>query len=335
MLVRKSVLFCLLSLVMQCLCAQNVDYSVVSVPEEKGLDFMQVTTPNDYVYMPTVKRSSLPFVKSSKNNLSWLSGRVIDVSADGKSIAYISERNKETNVFIKELGKQGGSIQRTNRSNIVDFSYSPDGTLICFSEKRGNTNQIFQTSATSGYSCRQITSGNQDYSPVYSSDMKHIFFSRQERNNFSIWSYDIQNNFLSNYTGGINPYPILKTNSFFCSRMNVEGRGEIWRINYETGVEESIISDRDRSFTSPTVSPDGEWIMFVGSSKVSINPKSTYMNLDVFVARVDGRDFTQITYHAADDLSPTWSKDGNYIYFISQRGNMEGIANIWRVNFNR
>ena len=40
------------------------------------------------------------------------------------------------------------------------------------------------------------------------------------------------------------------------------------------------------------------------------------------------------TYHAADDLSPVWSKDGRYIYFVSQRGNKEAKANIWRMTFN-
>ena len=28
----------------------------------------------------------------------------------------------------------------------------------------------------------------------------------------------------------------------------------------------------------------------------------------------------QLTYHAADDLSPVWGRDGRYIYFVSQRG---------------
>lgn len=57
------------------------------------------------------------------------------------------------------------------------------------------------------------------------------------------------------------------------------------------------------------------------------------LNTDIYVARTDGSELSQITYHAADDLSPVWSKDGKYIYFISQRGNAEGVANIWRMNF--
>ncbi|EKC71397.1 hypothetical protein OBE_03414, partial [human gut metagenome] len=40
-----------------------------------------------------------------------------------------------------------------------------------------------------------------------------------------------------------------------------------------------------------------------------------------------------ITYHAADDLSPVWSKDGKYIYFVSQRGSGTQTANVWRIPF--
>ena len=46
---------------------------------------------------------------------------------------------------------------------------------------------------------------------------------------------------------------------------------------------------------------------------------------------MDGTGLMQLTYHAADDLSPAWSKDGRYIYFISQRGSADAIANIWRI----
>ncbi|MBQ8225366.1 MAG: PD40 domain-containing protein [Bacteroides sp.] len=317
------VLVCLLGL--QEVTAQQVDYSVVSVPEESGIDFMQITTASDYVCLPIVKRTS--------NSINWLSNRILDISTDGKNIAYLSYRNNTSNIFIKALGKQGSSVQRTNRANVLDFSYSPDGKYISFSEARGKNNQIFQTSAVNGYVCRQITNGNQDYSPVYSSDMKQIFFARQEMKGVSIWSYNIENNFLSNYTSGMNPYPIPNSNTFICTRSNAEGRSEIWKINYETGVEECIISDLERSFTSPIPSPDGNWILFVGSSKI-IADRFTYLNTDIYVARTDGTNLTQITYHAADDLSPVWSKDGKYIYFISQRGSADGTANIWRMSFN-
>jgi len=303
----------------------QVDYSVVSVNEEQGIDFRLITSDNDYVAMPQVKRS--------RDNVNWLSNRLLDVSKDGTQLAYISARNNTTNIFIKEIGKMGGSVQRTNRQAVLDFSYSPDGKYICFSEGSGKQlNQIYQTSSTSGYVCRQITSGARDYSPVYAADMKNIFFARQEAKGISIWSYCLDNNALSNYTKGMTPCIARQENTLLCTRVNNEGRGEIWRINYGTGVEECILADPVRSFTTPQLSPDGQWILLVGSS-VLMNGNARYANTDIFVCHTDGTRLQQLTYHAADDLSPVWSKDGKYIYFISQRGSAQGTANVWQMPF--
>lgn len=305
--------------------AQKVDYSVVSVPEESGIDFTRITTENDYVCMPEVRRSA--------KRLDWLTNRILGISASGEEIAYLSARNNTTNIFIKGLSRQSSSIQRTNRQAVLDFSYSPDGKYICFSEIQGRLTQIFQTDSQNGYVCRQITSGNVDYSPIYSADMKQIFFARSEnKGGISIWSYNIANNYVSNYTSGMNPYPV-SSNVVLCTRVNADNRCEIWRIDYKTGIEECLVSDARRSFASPTVSPDGQWILMTGSSEIN-NGKSSYWNTDIYVCHTDGTHLQQLTYHAADDLSPVWSKDGMYIYFISQRGSAEGKANIWRMPFS-
>ena len=304
--------------------AQNVDYSVVSVNEESELNLMCISADNDYVCMPIVKRGS--------HGVSWLSNRIIGISKDGGNIAYISFRNNSTNVYIKDLGKQGTSVQRTKRSKVLDFSYSPDGQYITFSEGLGKSNQIFVTDANKGYVCRQITNGNLDYSPVYSADMKQIFFARQEANGISIWSHDEANNFLSSCSSGLNPWPLKGENAILCSRLTNEGRSEIWKINFESGSEECIVSDTERSFTSPSVSPDGMWILCTGTGK-AYNGAKAYYNTDIYICKMDGSSLTQLTYHAADDLSPIWSNDGRYIYFISQRGSATGTANIWRMDF--
>lgn len=301
----------------------QVDYSVLKVNEESGLYLTKITNDNDYVCMPEVRRSG--------QRVNWLTNRIIDIAKDNNHLAYLSARNNTTNIFIKEVDKQGASVQRTNRSAVLDFSYSPDGKYICFSEASGKLNQIYQTSATEGYVCRQFTSGNQDYSPVYSSDMKNVYFSRMENNGASVWSYNIASNYLSSYTSGFNPCPSGK-DVLLCTRMNTEGRGEIWRVNYESGVEECVVSDPQRSFSTPSLSPDGQWLLFVGSN-VLHNGNAVYANTDIFACKVDGTHLVQLTFHAADDLSPVWSKDGHYIYFISQRGSTTATANVWRMNF--
>lgn len=304
--------------------AQVVDYSVVSVPEESSSEFVCISSDNDYVCMPEVKRSS--------RSLTWYSNRIVEVSPDGKSLAFLSFRNNTTNLFIKEIEKKSGAIQRTKRQNVTDFSYSPDGKYICFAEQLGRNIHIFQTSAVQGFACRQITEGNQDYNPVYSPDLSQIFFSRQESKSLSIWSYNMKNNFLSSLTSGMNPC-VISNSKILCTRSDSDGRCEIWSIDTESGIEECIISDIDKSFTSPSISPDGNYIVLVGSSTL-YNGNKKYFNTDIYVSNIDGSGLHQLTYHAADDLSPCWSKDGQYIYFVSQRGSQTGTANIWRMSFN-
>ena len=304
--------------------SQQVDYSVVTVPEESGMDFTMITSRNDYVCMPMVSRT--------RSGLNWYTNKIIDVSADGSKIAFLAMRGDATNVFVKDLFKQGASVQRTNRKAVADFSYSPDGKWITFSETVLKNNVIFQTDANNGFICRQITNGYSDFSPIYSIDGKKIFFSRAETASTSIWSYDLKDNFLSSYMSGFNPCVTKDDNTLLCVRVNGFGKGEIWKVNYMTGVEECIVSHTDKSFSTPSLSPDGKWILFVGSSPVPAG-KTVYWNTDIYVCRTDGSQLTQLTYHVAEDLSPEWSKDGKYIYFISQRGNAEGAANIWRMTF--
>lgn len=307
--------------------AQTVDYSVVYVQEEIGLGLIKISKETDYVCMPEIKRTP--------KGVNWYTNRIVDVSPDGQKIAYLSYRNNTTNIFVKTLDKLGLSAQRTNRQSVLDFSFSPDGKNILFSEARGKTNQIFQTSADKGFVCRQITTGNFDYSPIYSNDLQKVFFARQENNGVGIWAYDLANNYSATYSQGYNPCPMKNENAFVCVRNNTAGGSEIWKINYDNGSEECIVSNSEFNFTSPVVSPDGEWVVFVGSSKIEVAPSKYYYNTDIFVVRLDGSDFTQLTYHAADDLSPVWSRDGKYIYFISQRGSADAVANIWRLNFDQ
>lgn len=303
--------------------AQKVDFSVVSVPQESGIDFTCLTTENDYVCMPIVRRT--------RTGIEWLTNRILDVSNNGKNLAYLSVRNNTTNVFIKDIDRQGSSMQRTNREAVLDFSYSADGNFIVFSEMQGKLCQIFRTDAKNGYVCRQITSANNDYSPIYSKDMRQIFFARTEQNGVSVWGYNVQNNFVSSFTRGMNPYP-LDSHTLLCTRPTQDGRCEIWRVDYENGTEECLVSDPHRSFTSPCLSPNGSWILMTGSSEI-ITGHGSYWNTDIYACRIDGTQLLQLTYHAADDLSPVWSKDGRFIYFISQRGSADATANVWRMPF--
>lgn len=314
-------LFC--AVVLSCSTVkQSVNNEVVSVPQEGGIKFEKITEESDDVNTPVIRK---------RPQLEWEINSLIAMSPDGMRVAYISKKNNMTNVMVKNVLKGGVSVQRTFRNDVRDVSWSPDGKTLCYSEFYNGQNRVQLVNADQGSVVSQISTGNaNDYGGVIV-DMKgeRILFHRGEGNmvNYSIWEYNRKTSLFSNYSRGMTPCPIPSDkDSYYCSRFTNEGLCEIWRVNPQTGVEEVVLSRSGQSFTSPKLSPDGKWLLCTGSS--------TGDNTDIYVIGTDGNNLTQLTYHPGNDISAVWAPDGKSIYFLSQRGNVEGKYNVWKMNFN-
>lgn len=327
-------------------------WSTVNVPEEGGISFVQVTKEGSDVSGPKF------YAKG------WYTGSSMSVSPDGKWISYIAYKNKARNIYLVSTNTSGSYVQRTFRAAVNAAMISPDGENIVFSESRDNVDNICITSAHGGNIIRQVAPGAY---PAYTPDSRKVFFSRYESsnvtaagkifkgkvktnetvvsNNYSVWSYDLDNGQLTNYASGCNPRPLKGRNAFICERNNDLGYNEIWLVDLDKGSETLILSEPGKNFTTPSVSPDGKWIVLVANSSsnsknISVNMKNKVFsfsekkeNTDIFVVRIDGTQLTQLTYHKGNDCEPCWSPDGKYIYFISQRGSSDGEYNVWRMDF--
>lgn len=322
------------------------DFSVIFVPEEGGVKFEKITDDADRVadycssdskhgcFANIVSSASGIFGSRKTTVLDWWILPQIALSPDGKRIGYINEKNGTTNVMIKSATKGGASVQRTFRTNVQGFTWSPDGKELCFTEVRGGHQGIYLVSADQGTVVKQVSgSGDNDYCGNISPDGNTIFFHRGEGySSYSLWSYDRKTNLFSNYSRGMTACLIPgDRNTIYCARFTDKKESEIWRVNFVTGVEELILGQPGKSYTSPQLSPDGKWLLVVGNSK---SEKEKIDNTDIFVVRTDGTQLTQLTYHPGNDLSPIWSKDGSSIYFLSQRGSADRIYNVWRMDFN-
>ena len=313
------------------------DYSLVFVPEEGGVKFEKITDDADRVAdydNNIVGKASSIFGSRKTSAMDWWVVPQIALSPDGKRIGYINEKNGTTNIMIKSSSKGGASVQRTFRTNVQGFSWSPDGKMLCFTEIRNGHQGIYLIDANQGTVVRQISGGNDnDLGGIITPDGNTIFFHRGEGlSSYSLWSYDLRTNLFSNYSRGMTVCLIPgKTDEVYCARFTDKKESEIWRVNFTTGVEEVILSQQGKSFTTPQLSPDGKWILVTGNS---VSEKSDIPNTDIFVVRTDGTQLTQLTYHPGNDLSAIWSPDGRSIYFLSQRGSADKIYNVWRMDFN-
>ena len=119
----------------------------------------------------------------------------------------------------------------------------------------------------------------------------------------------MNNKFLANYSQGFNPYPVKGESAFICVRSNAAGNSEIWKINYETGVEECIVSHPDHNFTSPCISPDGQWLYFVSDRGGS--PQ-------IYRQAISGGQAERVTFGADYAVSPTLSPDGAQLCYVTR-----------------
>lgn len=332
--------------------AKKFKWSSINVPEEGGISFVQITRDGSNVCGPQFSMAG------------WYTGRGLSVSPDGSKITYIGYKNKTRNVYVTGTGAAGSSVQRTFRAKVNTACFSYDGKELLFSEVRDNTDLVNITSAEGGNIINQVSTGG---APSFNADGTKVFFSRFESGSgssgfgrimgkvskkmltvdtYSVWSYDRTTNQLTNYANGNNPQPLRDRNAFICERTSEYGYGEIWLVDLDNGTESLILSEPGKNFTTPSVSPDGQWIVVMANSSsnaknVAAGNKKTKVfsysdkkqNTDIFVVKMDGTQLTQLTYHKGNDCQPAWSPDGKYIYFVSQRGSQTGDYNVWRMDF--
>ena len=306
------------------------------VPEEIGLNVQKLSdeSKNSIIsharWLPVKDFAATTYGGLNKRGFIWGTSRWLSVSPDGEWLAYGSRMNKQDNIMIRRNNSTGTSTQRTFR-DVVGFCWGPDDNLYFSDHVSTSNNQICAVNAKSGILIRQLTSNNVDVQPMVSKDGRLLYFVRFDNTGPSIWTLDFDTNTLTSCARGYNPYPVGDGHEeFLCVRNSAEGRSEIWLVNYINGQETIILSDKERGFSNPCLSPDGQWIVCEGNAKSSVNKKQ---NIDIFAVRIDGTNFIQLTYHPAEDTCPVWSADGKSIYFISSRATKDGAYNIWKMSF--
>jgi len=83
---------------------------------------------------------------------------------------------------------------------------------------------------------------------------------------------------------------------------------------------------RFRDVGSPSVSPDGAWVVYSVTSADSAKDKR---NTDLYMVSWDGSRTVQLTSGPENESNPKWSPDDRYLAFLSARGDTEKGAQLW------
>lgn len=328
---KKIIIFSAIALIAMSSCKTH-KFLDSAAPEERALNMMKVTDEEK----TTVLRPSVHYGfprdfattrlgGSKAGKINWECNRILSTSPNGDEIAYLTRENKQDNIMIRRTSANSSATQRTFR-NVTDFTWGADDKLY-FSD-----GGIAMIDAHSGSLVRQLTSNSSDCNPSVTSDGKLVYFCRSDRTGPSIWSLNLDNGSLTQCAAGYQPCTIgNEKDRILCTRNNTSGSSEIWIIDYVLGQETILLSDKNISYSHPSISPDGQWVVCQGNCKSPINKKE---NIDIYAIRIDGTGYIQLTYHPAQDQCPVFSSDGRHIYFISDRANKDEHNNIWRMNFN-
>jgi Tol biopolymer transport system component len=308
-----------------------VDYRLLTVPEESGIRFNQISSEIDVL--------NTPYVYVNKGVIEWDAAWKIDIHPDGSKLAYIGIMSGKSNIYLKNVKGGRTTVQRTFKDKIQDVSFSHDGNSLVYSEATDTDRNVFQIDANQGAAVQQITNTSQiESNPLYSRDGKLIFFSKGEYNattksfRYFIWSFDRTTSILSQYCEGF--APCLSPDGkvlYFTKNNKATGLGEIWALNIISGQETQILADNEKGFATPKISPNGKTLLISGTTAATT---SRYENLDIYTINTDGTNLTQLTHHPGHDLSAIWAPEGDEIYFISQRGNEKGNYGIWSMKYS-
>lgn len=318
----------------------RIDYSPVSVAQEGGYQFRQITSEEQIIWGPRVINNA--------GKLQWYTGSMFDVSPDGNSIVYVGVTSSDQtvgNVYVRSTTGGRSSVQRTFGISATGPSFSPDGSSICFSgvfpgQEKSN---ICLINTNEGSAIQHLTESQTGMAsaPVFSSDGNRIFYTRGMASTtysgttpvttwkYYIWSMDKNTSIATQYVEGSSPEYVPGDKLLFTKANLSTSQGEIWMLDLRSGQETLILRDNLRGFSTPKISSDGKRILCVGSTKGTSPAES---NLDIFIVNTDGTGFRQLTFHPGNDNSPCWSQDDNTIYFLSQRGNEKGSYNIWSID---
>jgi len=248
-----------------------------------------------------------------------------DYSPDGARIAFASNRDGATEIYV--MNADGTGVRRLTFNTTEDDcpAWSHDGQKIAFQSRRDGQMEIYVMDAD-GSNQRNLTNApGEDTRPDWSPDDQRIVYAGNtldaphDSEIFTMRADGSDKIKLTNsptFDNDASWSPDGRKIAFGSDR---DGKSyEIYVMNAADGSDVRNLTNHPGNDLKPAWSPDGKHIAFAGN-----RPNKTDFPA-VYVMNADGNDQRLITAARTFDDEPTWAADGRRIAFQTQRdGNFE------------
>jgi Tol biopolymer transport system component len=251
------------------------------------------------------------------------------ITADGKTLlaqrveaptsfwVMPAERRQLKSATIDRLPQVTGEVRQISTSTIGSgenegLAWTRDRKIVYVCEDGGNAD-IWSMNADGSDRKQLTTDPHRDANANVSPDGQYVVFVSERTGVETIWLMNIDGSNQRPLTGNQTARsPVFSGDSrwvYFVSWLT--GKGTIWKISKDGGDPIQVISEL--SF-SPIISPDGKWLAYLSSGKISIAPSEGGPPIKSFDAMgghyqwaADGRSLTYLCFHCeAPQYRPHW-----------------------------
>jgi Tol biopolymer transport system component len=257
-------------------------------------------------------------------------------SPDGRYVAFTrTERYSVADIYVAPANRDGspqGPAQRITFDNqrVHGLTWTADSNELVFSSSRGGRQGLWRVHASGGAVQPVSMAGDDAMYPSSAKLIRKLCYARLSQNQ-NIWRLQVPEK-------GAMPGPASKligsTQRQNGPQYSPDGR-RIAFSSDRSGNMEVWVSDADGSgpvrLTSfggglsglPRWSPDGKVIAFDGGTQTG--------HLSIFLIPSSGGTPKPLTDDSAEDTKASWSHDGRWVYFSSNR---TGRYQVWKIAVN-